>query len=134
MKYDDASWHSGGEGFPKSSPDEYGGVHIALFLKWCFIQGWAGELHLELDAEEVQKVIDGEMLATDFFFKNCDGKLTIEAFTQEGNQFAKKYYGDNNIYLFAYANKYGEKLYAIDEKEINFQEYSFMIDNMIKNN
>ncbi|MGB1032551.1 MAG: hypothetical protein ACPGWM_08040 [Flavobacteriales bacterium] len=58
MKYDDASWHSGGEGFPKSSPDEYGGVHIALFLKWCFVQGWASELHSEHHAEEVQKVVE----------------------------------------------------------------------------
>jgi|GEM_PF-4641510 len=35
MKYDDASWHSGGE----TSPDAYGGVHIALFMKYGFTKG-----------------------------------------------------------------------------------------------
>ncbi len=32
MKYDDASWHYGGE-FPADSPDEFGGTHIGLSLK-----------------------------------------------------------------------------------------------------
>lgn len=39
MKYDDATWHSGGE-FPPESPAEFGGTHIALFLRWCFVKGW----------------------------------------------------------------------------------------------
>jgi len=44
MKYDDASWHYGGD-FPIGSPEEYGGTHIALFMKWCFVKGWAGDIH-----------------------------------------------------------------------------------------
>jgi hypothetical protein len=58
VKYDDASWHSGGE-FPEGSPDEYGGTHIALFLRWCFIKGWAGEIHQEEEPEDTQRVIEG---------------------------------------------------------------------------
>jgi hypothetical protein len=39
MKYDDASWHHGGD-FPAGQPQEHGGTHIALFLRWCFVKGW----------------------------------------------------------------------------------------------
>jgi len=44
MKYDDASWHYGGD-FSIGSPEEYGGTYIALFMKWCFVKGWAGDIH-----------------------------------------------------------------------------------------
>ena len=59
MKYDDARWHFGGE-YPKDSPQEFGGTHIGLLLKWCFIKGWAGMLHLEENRQDVEKVIRGE--------------------------------------------------------------------------
>jgi len=31
--------------FSIGSPEEYGGTHIALFMKWCFVKGWAGNIH-----------------------------------------------------------------------------------------
>ena len=94
MKYDDASWHSGGD-FPEMSPEEYGGTHIALFLKWCFIKGWCGDIHSSDSQQDVDAVISGRLDATEFLFKYCDGKLTDEDFSNEGNAFAEKYYGDN---------------------------------------
>ncbi|WP_441328174.1 DUF7832 domain-containing protein [Mesorhizobium album] len=33
MKYDDASWHSGGN-FPRELPPEAGATHIAMFVAW----------------------------------------------------------------------------------------------------
>ena len=60
MKYDDASWHYGGN-FPAGQPDEHGGTHIALFLKWCFSKGWAAELHRDEAPETVARVISGEL-------------------------------------------------------------------------
>ena len=126
MKYDDASWHSGNK-FPETSPDEYGGTHIALFLKWCFIKGWAGELHLEEEAEEVIKVINGELSATDFFFKYCDGKLTDEDFNEEGNKFVELYYGDNGLYLNDYSELFYELMYIKPEEEHDFKLLSNII-------
>ncbi len=66
MKYDDASWHYGGE-FPESSSTEFGATHIALFLKWCFQKGWIGELHQKEWPDEVQERLDGSRSATNFF-------------------------------------------------------------------
>jgi hypothetical protein len=33
MKYDDATWHSGGD-FPKDLPAEAGATHIGMFVSW----------------------------------------------------------------------------------------------------
>jgi len=131
MKFDDASWHYGGN-FPTHSPQEYGGTHIALFLKWCFIQGWAGRLHLEEEPEETQKVIDGTLSATKFFFDYCDGKLTNEDFSEEGNAFAEKYYGDKGLYLSDYAECFKDLMYVAPESAHDFNKFSAMIDSRMK--
>jgi hypothetical protein len=127
MKYDDASWHYGGE-FPDGSPEEYGGTHIALFLRWCFVKGWAGELHLEEEPEAVQKVIDGEMSATDFLFNYSDGKLIDVSLSDEGNAFAQRYYGDEGFYLADYAEHFGELMYVASEAEHDFAKFSAMVN------
>ena len=98
MKYEDASWHYGGD-FPRGQPDEHSGTHIALFLKRCFIKGWAGTLHLDEEPEAVKAAVDGRLSATDFFFKYCDGKLVDEMLNLAGNTFAERYYGDDGLYL-----------------------------------
>ena len=98
MKYDDASWHYGGD-FPADQPQEHGGTHIALFLKWCFVKGWAGELHTDEEPEAVEAVVKGGLSGTEFFFRYCDGKFTDEDLNEAGNAFAKQYYGDDGLYL-----------------------------------
>ncbi len=127
MKYDDASWHSGGEGFPDTSPDEFGGTHIALFLKWCFVQGWASDFHIHEAPEDVQKVISGELPATDFLFKHCDGKLTNEDLNATGNAFAKKYYGDDGLFFKDYVDHFYEKAYSAPEREHDFSKFSAVL-------
>ena len=127
MKYDDASWHSGGD-FPKESPEEYGGTHIALFLKWCFIKGWAGELHLVEEPDDTKKVIDGSMSPTEFLFKYCDGKLTDEDFNEQGNAFAEKYYGDGGLYLGEYAEQFGDLMYSAPDNLHDFRKFTIMLE------
>lgn len=127
MKYDDASWHHGGE-FPASSPEEYGGTHIALFLKWCFVKGWAGELHLEEEPDAVQNVIDGEMSATEFLFNYSDGKLIDESLSAEGRAFAQRYYGDKGLYLADYTEHFGELMYVASEAEHDFAKFSALLN------
>ncbi|MBI2826055.1 MAG: hypothetical protein HYX69_15325 [Planctomycetia bacterium] len=109
MKYDDASWHYGGN-FPKDSPPEFGGTHIALMLKRCFQKGWAGELHLQESRDDVEKVIRGEKSATEFLFQWCDGKFTDEDLTEEGNAFVGVYYGEDGAFLQDYGSAFGAEL------------------------
>jgi hypothetical protein len=59
VKYDDASWHYGGD-FPKDLPIEAGATHIAMFAVWAWSNGLAGPLITEdiPDALEAVKAVD----------------------------------------------------------------------------
>lgn len=130
MKYDDASWHYGGE-FPEDSPEEFGATHIALIMKWCFRKGWAGEIHTEDERSnaELQSVISGELNATEFFLRWCDGKLTDEDFTVEGNAFLQSYYGDETaLYPIDYADQFGDLMYLQGEEAHDFDKFSTMVE------
>lgn len=131
MKYDDASWHYEGD-FPAGSPEEYGGTHIALFLKWCFKNGWTGELHLTDSPDDTQALMDETMSATEFFFKNCDGKLTDEDFNAAGNEFAQRYYGPEGLYLNDYANEFADLMYVAGEEMHDYERFSALIERRIK--
>jgi hypothetical protein len=126
-KYDDTSWHSGGD-FPEGQPEENGGTHIALFLKWCFVKGWAGQLHLDEEPEAVAAVIAGTMPATEFFFKYCDGKLVDDMLTDAGNAFAERYYGDDGLFLEDYALAFKEQMYVAPESAHDFARFSAVLD------
>ena len=127
MKYDDASWHYEGD-FPAESPEEYGGTHIALLLKWCFIKGWAGEIHTEEEPEQFAQVSNGTKSATSYLFEMCDGKLTDEDVTEEGNGFLEYYYGDEGEYLADYAEHFEHEMYLKSEAEHDFQKFSAMVE------
>ena len=134
MKYDDASWHYGGK-FPEGSPKKYGATHIALIMKWCFIKGWAGEIHRENSESnsELQKVISGELNATDFFMKWSDGKLTDEDFNEDGNEFLMHYYaGENEQYTPDYADNFGHLMYVENEQAHDFGKFSSMVEKRYK--
>lgn len=130
MKYDDASWHFGGD-FPVGQPDEHGGTHIALFLRWCFSKGWAGELHTEEEPEAVKQVVAGQLSATGFFFQYCDGKFTDEDLNDEGNLFAGKYYGEDGLYLEDYAENFGDQMYVAPEAAHDFAKFSSMLESRL---
>ncbi len=131
MKYDDASWHYGGD-FPTDQPKENGGTHIALFLKWCFIKGWSGSLHIEEEPEAVVAVINGDLSATEFFFKYCDGKFTDEDLNEEGCLFAEKYYGDDGIYFLDYAEVFGDQMFVASDEQHDFRRFSEMLDDRLR--
>lgn len=118
MKYDDVSWHCGGH-FPDNSPQEFGATHIALIMKWCFQKGWAGAIHTEDECSnsDVQRVVSGEMRAIEFFMRWCDGKLTDEDFTEEGNLFLQSYYGkETDLYISDYIENFGGLMYVKGEE------------------
>ena len=127
MKYDDASWHYGGD-FPEGQPEEHGGTHIALFLKWCFARGWVGSLHMEEEPDAIGAVVSGKMSATDFLFKYCDGKFIDEDLNEVGNCFTARYYGDDGLYLDDYAEVFGDLMYVAPEAAHDYQKFSTMLD------
>jgi len=125
MKYDDASWHYGGE-FPSESPQEYGGTHIGIFLRWCFMKGWAGDLHTTEEKDDVNAVIRGEMVGTDFLFKYCDGKFTNEDLTDEGNTFASTYYDSD--YTGDYLELFADEMYVSPESAHDVEKMFKLLD------
>ncbi len=127
MKYDDASWHYDGN-FPAGQPQEHGGTHIALFLKWCFSKGWAAELHSDEAPEAVARVISGELSATEFLFNYCDGQITDEDLSDEGNLIAQQYYGDDGLYLQDYSDHFGDLMYVAPESEHDFAKFCSILD------
>jgi hypothetical protein len=109
MKYDDASWHYGGN-FPAGLPPEAGGVHIALFAVWAWANDLAGSLLLEDVPECLGAVRARRETPVRMFFKYCDEKLTNEDLNDEGNAFAQHYYKGEGDGSGQYFDDYGSTL------------------------
>lgn len=91
MKYDDASWHYGGD-FPKDLPDEAGATHAGMFLAWALHSGLAGEFFTVDFPEDMSKLLSRSVTPGRFFLDACDGKFTSEELNDVGNRFAAAYY------------------------------------------
>ena len=108
MKYDDASWHCGGN-FPAELPPEAGATHIAMFLAWALLHGLVGDLHRQESADGLLELKARVTTAGQFFLRYCDGKFTDEDLNELGNRFAKAYYdGDESLYLSDYEASIGD--------------------------
>ena len=94
MKYDDASWHYGGD-FPSDLPLEAGATHIAMFLGWAVLNGLAGPYHTIDSANELGRLQRREVTPGEWFIRACDEKFTDDDLNDEGNSFAQAYYGDS---------------------------------------
>ena len=97
MKYDDVSWHCGGN-FPEDLPDEAGATHIGMFLAWAIMNGLEGDLHKEDSQEAIEAVRQRRMTGAKFLLQECDWKLTHHSLNEEGNQFCLEYYGNDDGY------------------------------------
>jgi hypothetical protein len=91
MKYDDASWHSGGE-FPADLPPAAGATHSGLFLAWALISGLGGEFHVIDSVEELKQLRARKITPGQFFLTVCNGEFTDEDLSAEGNAFAQAYF------------------------------------------
>jgi hypothetical protein len=92
MKYDDASWHYGGD-FPAELPPQAGATHIAMFVAWAVMNGLAGEYHTKDAADDLALLYRRDVTPTEWFIRACDEKFTNEDLNDEGNSFAASYYG-----------------------------------------
>jgi hypothetical protein len=95
MKYDDASWHYGGD-FPDDLPVEAGATHIALFVAWAASAGLIGELHTLDSPDLLGQLLDRSLTPAGWFIAACDEKFTDEDLNPEGNAFAAEYYVESD--------------------------------------
>ena len=131
MKYDDASWHYGGE-FPKDLPDEAGATHTGMFVAWALLTGLAGQIHTEEFPEDVKKLRSRSVTPGQFLLEACDGKFTDEDLNDEGNAFAQEYF---DFERGAYINDYGRLLvkglpsqYHVQDTWANFDKLRPVLD------
>ncbi len=126
MKYDDASWHYGGD-FPSDLPPEAGATHIGIFLAWCFLNDLTGELHIVESNESLSKLKERQITGRDFLIKECDEKFTDEDLNEEGNQFAQFYFSfEKGEYITNYEKILGENLPSLYHVEDTWENYDRM--------
>ncbi|WP_298445740.1 hypothetical protein [uncultured Ferrimonas sp.] len=99
MKYDDASWHYGGD-YPKGLSEQNAHTHTGIFLAWALTHGLAGDLHKVEWPEEIEAVKSKLKTGGQFLSDNCDGKFTDEDLNELGNKFASEFY--ENEYFTIY--------------------------------
>ena len=128
MKYDDASWHYGGD-FPAELPAEAGATHIAMFVAWAVMNGLAGEYHTKDAAVDLALLQRREVTPTEWFIRACDAKFTNEDLNDNGNSFAASYYGNadglhstEGSYLDDYCDTFPEagSLYDVEDSWSSF--------------
>lgn len=91
MKYDDATWHSGGN-FPSDLLPEAGATHTGMFLAWALLSGLAGDLHIKHLPQNIPLLQSRQVTPGEFFLSACDGKFVDEDLNAEGNAFAEIYF------------------------------------------
>jgi hypothetical protein len=131
MKYDDATWHSGGN-FPADLPPEAGATHTGIFLAWALVSGLAGELHETELLEELEQLRRREVTPGAFFLSTCDGKFSDEDLSPEGNAFTREYFDfESGEYLTDYANVFSEdlpSLYHVPDSWESFERMRPVLD------
>lgn len=108
MKYDDASWHYGGD-FPDNLPDAAGATHIGMFLAWMLFNGFASEELMEDSESDVGLIRERTITGAQFLIHVLDEKLTDQDFSDEGNAFAVAYYqglNDDSRYVDDYLDTF----------------------------
>ncbi len=118
MKYDDASWHYGGD-FPEELAPENGATHIGMFLAWCLLNDLASDIHSIDYLDELQKLKTRKETPGAWFIRNCDEKFTRDDLNTLGNEFAAYYYASDEAKFYKdYDNAVGgnlETLYHIED-------------------
>jgi hypothetical protein len=123
MKYDDASWHYGGD-FPEDLPREAGATHTGMFVAWALLSGLGGEMHAKEFPEDLEKLASRSVTPGKFFLEACDGKFTDEDLNDEGNAFTRAYFDfEHGSYLTDYEDLLAQSLpsqYHVEDTWDNF--------------
>ena len=136
MKYDDASWHSGGD-FPAGLPPEAGATHAGIYLAWALLAGLGGEYHVVDSAEDLERLRARKLTPGQYFLAVCDGRLTDEDFGAEGNAFAQAYYQQDKAGFIADYQEYLAKglptEYHVADSWANYDKLQPVLDRRLAN-
>jgi hypothetical protein len=131
VKYDDASWHYGGN-FPAGLPPEAGGTHAGMFVAWAILRGLGGILHLEVCPDDARTLRERRTTPGKFLFEACDEKFTDEDLNDEGNAFAKVYYQpEDALYLKDYEDVLAQQLpslYHVSDSWVTYDALTPALD------
>lgn len=126
MKYDDASWHFGGD-YPEDLPDENGATHIGMFLAWCIAHKFFSEELEEDSAEDIKQIKSKAITGAEFLMNNCDGKFCSFDLSVLGQEFATDYYSESTEFAQKFASFIEDYCYVFDKKAAdNGFEYETM--------
>lgn len=114
-KYDDASWHYGGD-YPEDLPEKNGATHIGMFLTWCIDNDLLSEEQIEDSENEIESVRNREITGAEFLIDICDEKFTDYDLNDIGNEFATDYYEDGTKFSKKYKNYFGDYAEIFDIK------------------
>jgi hypothetical protein len=135
LKYDDASWHYGGD-FPEDLPDEAGATHTGMFVAWALLSGLSGSIHIEDFPEDIPKLRERTLTPGQFFLASCDGKFTDEDLNAEGNSFVQAYFDfEKGNYLADYESALGEGLptmYHVPDTWASFDMLKPILDRRLR--
>jgi hypothetical protein len=133
MKYDDASWHYGGQ-FPEELPPEAGATHIGMFVAWAMLQGLGSEEHERESGDLINALRGRKMTPGEWFIQTCDEKFIDADLNEEGNIFALEYYGEPNgkelpPYLKDYSDTFDgvDQLYYVTDSWANYDRLAPLI-------
>ena len=136
MKYDDASWHSGGE-FPATLSRDAAATHAGLFLAWALLADLGSAYHVVDCAEDLERLRARKLTPGQYFLSVCDGQLTNEDFSREGNAFAKAYYQQEGAsFLGDYQEYLAKGLpsdYHVADSWVNFDKLTPVLDRRLAN-
>lgn len=131
MKYDDASWHYGGD-FPKDLPIEAGATHTGMFVARALLSGFAGDIYTSGFPNEIPRLLSRLVTPGLFFLESCDGKFTDDDLNEEGNEFAQAYFDfQKGKYIADYESTLGvglADLYHVRDTWENFDRPKPVLD------
>ena len=130
MKYDDASWHSGGN-FPTDLPEKAAATHSGMFLAWALLRGMVGDEHAEDFADDLDE-LRSRKVTPGAYLMRLDGKFTDGELNGEGNGFASHYFDlERGQYLRDYEMTLAQGLpssYHVADTWENFDRLEPVID------
>lgn len=125
-KYDDASWHYGGDDFSEHLPPEAGMTHMAMFWAWAILAGLGKDANLSADVRE--KMVSNRASPRTCFSQRNAEKFTDADLTEEGKAFTEHYYEDDYIedYVRIFAD--ATSAYEVEDSWENFSKLTTILD------
>lgn len=134
-KYDDASWHYGGE-FPEGLPIKNGATHTGMFLNWCIHNNLHSD-EMKNDFEyEIECLKRRELTGAEFVMQVCDEKFSESDLNDLGNSFAADYYKDDTDFgnrFSSFADDYVNIFDSVAEKNDYEYETFYHIEDTYEN-